>query len=165
MTLPASGNPISFSQVDVELSFSATAQISLNDTAVRALFGVASGAISLSNGYGKSSVVATSFHTQFCNNSAIGNAPYALLGQSVCDPVSNCYQYSAPVLHMKGTSNLIYKGHKLVKQNIDGNVRNFLWTCGGVDVCSNYSPTRGVAVSRDCSCNIYTFNSRSEEVV
>ena len=54
MTLPASGNPISFSQVDVELGYSATAQISMNDTAVRTLFGVASGAIGMSCGLGKS---------------------------------------------------------------------------------------------------------------
>ena len=81
MTLPASGNPISFSQVDVELSFSATAQISLNDTAVRALFGVASGAISLSNGYGKSSVVAKSFHTVF---GFTGNNTYNCSFPNIC---------------------------------------------------------------------------------
>jgi hypothetical protein len=54
MTLPTSGNPISFSQVDVELGFSSTAQISMNDTVVRTLFGVASGAIAMSSGLGKS---------------------------------------------------------------------------------------------------------------
>ena len=54
MTLPTSGNPITFSQVDVELGLSATAQISMNDTAVRTLFGVSSGAIGMSSGFGKS---------------------------------------------------------------------------------------------------------------
>ena len=54
MTLPVAGNPISFSQVDVELGYSATAQISMNDSAVRTLFATASGAIAMSNGYGKS---------------------------------------------------------------------------------------------------------------
>lgn len=53
MTLPASG-PISFSDVNVELGQSSTAQISMNDAAVRALFGVASGAISMADGLGKS---------------------------------------------------------------------------------------------------------------
>lgn len=56
MALPSSG-AISLNLVNVELSLTATAQVSLNDTAVRTLFGVASGAISMSNGYGKSSVI------------------------------------------------------------------------------------------------------------
>lgn len=40
--------------VNIELGRSATATISMNDSAVRTLFGVASGAISMSQGYGKS---------------------------------------------------------------------------------------------------------------
>ena len=55
MALPASG-AITFNNVNVELGLSGTATISLNDAAVRALFGKASGAISMSDGYGKSSV-------------------------------------------------------------------------------------------------------------
>lgn len=51
MTLPT--GTISLSQVNVELSLSATALISLNDTAVRNLAGVASGQISMSNLQGK----------------------------------------------------------------------------------------------------------------
>lgn len=53
MTLPASG-PISFSQVSVELNQSSTSTRSLNDSIVRTLFGVPSGTISMSQGYGKS---------------------------------------------------------------------------------------------------------------
>lgn len=52
MTLPASG-VISMGQVNTELGRSATAQLSLNDTEVRLLFAKPSGAISLSDGYGK----------------------------------------------------------------------------------------------------------------
>jgi len=53
MTLPYSGT-ISMSQVDVELGRSSTATISLNDSAVRSLFGISSGTISLNDGHGKS---------------------------------------------------------------------------------------------------------------
>lgn len=57
MALPSSGS-ISLNQVNIELSRSGTAQISMNDSIVRTLFGVASGQISMSNGYGKSNAYA-----------------------------------------------------------------------------------------------------------
>jgi hypothetical protein len=60
MALPSSG-AISLSQVNVELGLSASAQISMNDAALRTLFGVASGAISMSQGYGKANQFAFSF--------------------------------------------------------------------------------------------------------
>ena len=53
MTLPASG-AITFSQIDVELGYSATAQIGMNCSAVRTLFGQSSGAICMNTGHGKS---------------------------------------------------------------------------------------------------------------
>jgi len=61
MTLPSSGS-ISMSQVDTELGYSSTATISLNDSAVRSLFGVSSGQISMSQGYGKSNTPAYSWY-------------------------------------------------------------------------------------------------------
>ena len=52
MTLPVSG-AISLNQVNVELGLSGTTTISMNQASVRTLFGVPSGTISMSNGYGK----------------------------------------------------------------------------------------------------------------
>jgi len=56
MTLPASG-AISMANVNVELSLPSTSTISLNDAAVRTLFGKATGAIALGDGYGKSNAL------------------------------------------------------------------------------------------------------------
>lgn len=53
MTLPASGQ-ITLNQVNVELGLSGTAQIGLGDANVRGLFDVATGQITMSDGYGKS---------------------------------------------------------------------------------------------------------------
>ena len=59
MALPASGT-ISFSQISVELGEGATSTRSLNDSTTRTLFGIGSGAISMSNGYGKANQFAFS---------------------------------------------------------------------------------------------------------
>jgi hypothetical protein len=61
MTLPASGNTISLSQVNSELSRAATATIDMNDSAVRSLFGKpgSGNTISMSDGWGKSAISIT----------------------------------------------------------------------------------------------------------
>ena len=71
MALPASGT-ISLSQVNVELALASTTAISMNQATVRTLFGVPSGAISMSNGYGKSSVPV--FTTPALMNGSTGEA-------------------------------------------------------------------------------------------
>ena len=53
MALPSTG-AISLNAVNVELGLSGTTTISMNQASVRTLFGVASGQISMSDGYGKS---------------------------------------------------------------------------------------------------------------
>ena len=60
MALPSSG-AISMGQVDTELGYSATAQISLNNTAVRTLFGISSGAIDMNTGHGKANTVSAAY--------------------------------------------------------------------------------------------------------
>lgn len=57
MTLPASGT-ITFNNVNVELGVSGTTTRSLNDSTVRTLAAVPSGAISMSNLHGKSAYTA-----------------------------------------------------------------------------------------------------------
>ena len=58
MALPSAGNPISLQQVNVELDNTATATINMGSSDVRDLFDVSSGAIDMSDGYGKSNNVA-----------------------------------------------------------------------------------------------------------
>lgn len=77
MTLPASG-PISFNQINVELGLSGTATGSLNDAAYRTLAGVPSGAISMSNFYGKSNRVAISY--TFTGSTANASLNVAAIG-------------------------------------------------------------------------------------
>ena len=60
MALQSSGT-ITLADVNVELGVASTTTRSLNDSAVRTLFGVASGAISMSNGYGKANRAALSY--------------------------------------------------------------------------------------------------------
>lgn len=66
MTLPASG-PISLNNVNVELGLSGTTSINMNQASVRTLFGVPSGAISMSNGYGKANQFSFSISTNQTN--------------------------------------------------------------------------------------------------
>ena len=82
MALPASGS-ISLSAVNTELALSSTAQITMNDAAVRTLFGVASGAITMNNGYGKSNTIPfTGFNTISNFNGSTTTTTYMYGGAS-----------------------------------------------------------------------------------
>jgi hypothetical protein len=52
MTLPLT-NDLSFSAINVELGRSSTSQLSINDSSIRIMFGLASGAVDLNSGHGK----------------------------------------------------------------------------------------------------------------
>lgn len=82
MALPSSG-AISLYAVNIELGLSGTTTISLNQSTVRDLFGVASGQISMSDGYGK-----TSATFQFLSQPGAGNS-------STTDRTSYCCQGGA----------------------------------------------------------------------
>ncbi len=75
MALPASGQ-ISLNDVNVELGNSGTAQIDMNSAAVRGLFGIPSGEIEMSDGYGKSNAFTftVSSNTQEANLSTLATA-------------------------------------------------------------------------------------------
>ena len=73
------------SQVNTELSYSSTAQISLNDSAVRTLFGIASGTISLNDGHGKSSNISATGGTIYTS----GGYKYHLFTSSGAFTVSS----------------------------------------------------------------------------
>lgn len=66
MALPSSGS-ISLGQVNTELGVSATATRSLGETTTRNLFGVSSGAISMSQGYGKANQFAFTISSNVSN--------------------------------------------------------------------------------------------------
>lgn len=75
MALPSSGRMRQGADVNVELSNSATTQISLGQASVRSLYGVASGAIRLAaDGYGKSNAFTATIST---NQQQLNLATYA----------------------------------------------------------------------------------------
>lgn len=83
MALPASGNSISLSQVNVELGRSATATISMDESAVRSLFGKAGSGttISMSDGFGKSSITISLASVEgLYGNAEPGQTAYAEYG-------------------------------------------------------------------------------------
>jgi hypothetical protein len=81
MTLPASG-AISFSNINVELCRSSTAQLSLNDSCLRTLFGQASGVVCMNTGHGKT-------------NTSVPGAPTSVSGSATSSSAISV-SFSAP---------------------------------------------------------------------
>lgn len=112
MALPPSG-PISLSQVNTELGQPATQTIGLGDPAVRALAEVPSGPISMSNLYGKSSIV--TIPVNYTSNTANVNINISQLGgyvpgktKVIIDIAQDVYIYSdavgAPAMNVGGAT-------------------------------------------------------------
>lgn len=111
MTLPASGNSISLSQVNTELGYSSTAAISMNDAAVRSLFGAGGSgtAISMSQGFGKSNQFAftiTSGQTNANLRTLAVNAGWNGTAKVIATIGSGVYIYSTST----GTPALVVDG-------------------------------------------------------
>jgi hypothetical protein len=87
MTLPASG-AISMSNINTELGRTSSASINLNDSTVRGLAGKPSGAISLSDFYGKSGIITNGLIIQL---DAANTASYPGTGTSWNDLSGNGY--------------------------------------------------------------------------
>ena len=96
MALPSSGQ-ISLNDVNVELGNSGTAQISMNDSAVRTLFDDASGQISMSQGHGKANEFSftISSSTQEANLSSLASsAGWNGTAPLICNINSGVYLWS-----------------------------------------------------------------------
>lgn len=85
MALPSSGS-LSMSQINTELTNSATATLNMGATTVRNLFEILSGSISFSNGYGKTRVITIplSFAQGFGSQSPVyyNLGPYSIIGKT-----------------------------------------------------------------------------------
>ena len=101
MALPASG-AISLSAVNTELGLSATAAITMNDAAVRTLFGKSSGAITMNDGYGKSNSV-TAALTIAANSTNYTLNPAAVSGYSAGKTTVNFTVNSSVYLYSTST--------------------------------------------------------------
>lgn len=77
MTLPVASNPISLSQVNTELGLSSTAQISLNDAAVRTLAGVPGSNIRLPADFWGKSALTFFVSTTDVTDSNVGSPSFA----------------------------------------------------------------------------------------
>lgn len=152
MTLQSSG-PISFSNISVELGAASTTLRSLNDAAVRTLLGVPSGAISMSNAYGKSNRLQRSltFSANAVNptvtpaNVAMGGGYTAGITDLTITVNSGVYLYSnttsSPALSISGfaagdTITLVNNGYIMGSGGNGGDV--------GTSTSNRFAPNNGL---------------------
>ena len=148
MALPSSG-AISLNAVNVELGLTATAQISLNDSSVRSLFGVASGAISLSNGYGLSSL--PSF-APFVGGAVTNSSTATAANQKYLfsnDSVTSGTSYPVTVLAPVASGNTTTVCYRYVSTRYLYSYSGDAWTAGlALPTVSGYPPsTYGGSIS------------------
>lgn len=101
------------SQINVELGFGSTVAISLNDTNVRTLLGKASGAISLSDGYGKSNAFAFTISANIADanlRTLAVNAGWNQTSKVVATINSGVYVYSTNTANAGLTINGAFPG-------------------------------------------------------
>lgn len=153
MTLPASG-PISFNAINVELGVAGTTTASLGQTSYRTLAGVPSGAISMSNFYGKSNRVSISY--TFSASTANASLNVAAIGGYVAGKSditvtvnSGVYLYSTgtgtPGLTLSGgttgdTVTLVNNGY-IMGQGGNGGATGFPGSAGGPALQLGYATT------------------------
>lgn len=152
MALQTSG-PISFQQINVELGNTATATISLNDTAVRQLLGKTSGTISMQDAYGKSgeirfvnTVARTSVSIYTLMGSPTEVADYVFENQAEINANTTSYALCTGVFPAGSTLTIINNGYI---RGMGGAGSSVVTTPGGAG---------GDAIYLDMPCHIDTTN-------
>lgn len=152
MALPSLG-PISFQQINIELKLPPTAEISLNDTAVRQLLGIPSGIISMQDAYGKSAEI------RYTNTVSRTNANiYELMG-SPTEPASYIFENNAEIVGNTATyalrTGIFPSGSTLTIIN-----NNYIRGIGGTGSSAIATPggAGGDVIYLDMSCQIDNTN-------
>ena len=96
MTTPASPNSISLGQVNTELTYSATAAISMNDAAVRALAGVGGSGVSynMDNLRSKTYIPPTTSYTLTFDSNGVSGTAYTQTAAGTAALTANTYTYA-----------------------------------------------------------------------